>query len=121
MAWLDVDRPGLARVRAETEIVHGENVRVIEAEPRWLRNEVYAAHAMRRDIWRAFLGGAVNIDGHELAMPVQLFRGVSVIIDIDDDPLTLGEADERTRKLSIVERGRDDVLGRQFDQSSADA
>ena len=121
MARLDVDRPCLARVGAETEIVHGNDVGVIETEARWLRHEVDAAHVTRRDVWRAFLGGAVNINGHELTVPVQLLRGVGVIIDVDDDPLTFGEAEEGPRKLSVVEGGRDNVLRRQFNQSGADA
>ena len=40
---------------------------------------------------------------------------------VTSNVLTFGEADERPRKLSVIEGGRDDVLRRQFDQSGADA
>ena len=75
---LDVDRPGLAGVGAAVEIVTGNDVRVIEAEAGGFRDEGNAAHAMRRDVGRAFLGGAVHVARDHLAVPVHAAPGVSV-------------------------------------------
>jgi len=87
-------------------------VGVVESETRRLRYEGNATHAVPRNVWRALLGGAVNINGNELAVPVQLLRRVGVVVDIDYDLFAFGEADERTWKLSVVERGRNDTLRR---------
>jgi hypothetical protein len=79
-------------------------VGVIEAKAGWFRHEGDAAHAMRRNVWRSLLGGAINISRNELAMPVQLFGRLGVVVDIDDDPLTFRKPHQRSRKLAVVKR-----------------
>ena len=54
-------------------------------------------------------------------MPVHQLRRVGVVVNIDDDPLPFLEAQQRSRKLAVIERGRDDVLRRQLDQPGSDA
>ena len=53
-------------------------------------------------------------------MPVHEFRRIGVIVNIDYDPLPFLEAQQRSRKLAIVERRRDDVVRREFDQTRCD-
>ena len=59
---------------------------VVETKTRGLRHEGNAAHAVCRNVWRALLGGAINIDGNKLAVPVELLGRVGVVEDIDNDP-----------------------------------
>ena len=80
---LDVDRPDLAGVGAAVEVAAGHDMRVVEAEARRLRHERDAAHAVRRDERRAFLGRAVDIARDHLAVPVHQLRRVGVVVDID--------------------------------------
>ena len=42
------------------------------------------------------------------------FRHVGVVVDINNNPLALLQPDQRARVLDVVERRRDDMLGRQF-------
>jgi len=49
------------------------------------------------------------------------FRRIGVIVNIDDDPLPFPEAQQRSRKLAVIERCRDDVSGRQLDQPGSNA
>ena len=42
-------------------------------------------------------------------------------MDVDDNPLTFGEAQQGTGKLVVVECRRHDMVGRQFGQSIGDA
>jgi hypothetical protein len=47
---------------------------------------------------------------------------VSVVVEnIDNHPLPFPEAQQRSRKLAVIERGRDDMPGCQFDQPGSDA
>jgi len=40
----------------------------------------------RRNIGRAFLGSTININGNELAVPMELLWRVGVVVDVDNDP-----------------------------------
>ena len=90
----------------------GHDVGVVEAETRRLRHEGDAAHAVRRNEGRAFLGRAVDLARNHLAVPVHQLGRVGVVVDIDDDALAFLEAQQRPRKLAVVERRRDDMVGR---------
>ena len=103
--WLDVDRTDLAGVGAAIEVPAGHNMRVIEAETGRLRHERDAAHAVRRDVGRPFLGRAVDIARNDLAMPVHKFRRVGVVVDVDHRALPFLETQQRSGKLAVVERG----------------
>jgi hypothetical protein len=59
-----------------------------------------------------------NVRGDGLPVPVQLFRRVSVVDNVDDNLLTLLEAQQGTGKLSVIGR---DAVRRQFDQPVADS
>ena len=49
-------------------------------------------------------------------MPVNQLWRVGVVLNIDNDPLPFLEAQQRSRKLAVIERGRDDMVRGQFDQ-----
>ena len=52
---------------------------------------------------------------------MQLFGRVGVVVDVDDDGPPFLEAQQRSRKLPVIERGRHDVVRRQFDEAGSDA
>ena len=118
---LDVDRPGLAGVGAAVEVAAGHDMRVVEAEARRLWHEGDPLAAVRRHERRAFLGRAVHVARDHLPVPVDQFRRVGVVVDIDHDALAFLEAQQRSGKLAVIERRRDDVVGRKLDQSGCDA
>ena len=103
MRGLDVDRTGLSGIGAQTEIVHRHDMGVIETEARRLRHIGDAAHPVGGNVGRSLLGSAVDIGRNELAVPVQLLRRISVVIDINNDTLAFRETHHRS------------VLRRQFD------
>ncbi len=102
---LDIDRAGLPSVGPETEIIHRNDMGVVETESRWLRHKGDAAHAVGWNVRRALLSGAININGNELAVPVELLRRVGIVVNIDEDLLAFRKAHQRPGKLAIVERG----------------
>ena len=54
-------------------------------------------------------------------MPVDQFRRVGVVVNIDHDALAFLEPQQRSGKLAVVERRRDDVVRCQLDQPGCDA
>jgi hypothetical protein len=52
---------------------------------------------------------------------MQLFGSICVVLEIDGDPLSLLEPEERSRKLAVVSRDRDDLLRRNFDRRGSDS
>jgi hypothetical protein len=94
---------------------------VVEAETGGFGHEGDPAHPVRRHERRTFLGGAVHVAGDHLPVPVDQLRRVGVVVNIDDDPLPFPEAQQRSRKLAIIEGGRNDVLGRQLDEPGSDS
>ncbi len=109
---LDVDRPDLAAVLAGVQIRLGAHVTVIKAQASWPGGEGDAPRAASGDEWRALFRRAVDVHRNLLAVPMQLFRGVGIVLDIDDDPAPFVQAQERPRELSIVGRGGDDLVRR---------
>ena len=93
---------------------------VIEAKAGRPGHEGDAAHAVRGHEGRAFLGRAVHVARDHLAVPVHQFGRVGVVVNVDDDPLAFLESQQRPRKLPVVQRGRDDVVGAQFDETGRD-
>jgi hypothetical protein len=71
---------------------------------------------VRRNEGRSLFGGAVDIDGNKLAMPVQLFGRIGVVVNIHDDPLAFRKPYQRSRKLAVVERRRNNALRRQLNK-----
>ena len=117
----DVDRSRLAGVSAAVEVAPGHDMRVVKAKARGFWHEGDPAHPVRRHERRAFLGGAIDVARDHLPVPVHQLRRIGVIVNIDDDPLPFLEAQQRSRKLAVIERGRDDVIGRQLDQPGSNA
>ena len=110
----DVDGADQAAVLAESEIGSGTNVGVIEAEAGGLGHEGDSAAAVGRNEWSALFGGAVDVGGNELAVPVQLLGNVGVVANIDGDLLAFFQAKQRAGKLAVVGGDGDDALGRDF-------
>jgi hypothetical protein len=91
---------------------------VWEAEPGRSGSERQSPHPVRGDVRGAFLGGSVDIHGQGLPVPVQLFGGVGVVVDIDDYGFTFGKAQEGPGELAVVNGGRHHPVGRQLYQTA---
>ena len=120
MCRLDVDGPDLAAVLAGPQVGPGDEVRVVEAEARWTRGERDAPMAVCRYERRALFGGAVDVDRHGLAVPVQLLGRVGVVVDIERDRPAFAQSNHGTGELAVVQRGRDDAVRRELDEARAD-
>jgi hypothetical protein len=94
---------------------------VIETETRGTRRKREPAHVVRGNIWRSFFGGAIDIIRDELSVPVQLFRRVRVVVDVDGGLLAFLKAQQRAGKLAIVSDAGQNVLGRNFDRGRRDS
>jgi hypothetical protein len=53
-------------------------------------------------------------------VPVQLLRRIGVVVDIDNDLLSLLEAQQRPRKLTVIGVGGNDAIRCQFNEPIAD-
>ena len=56
-----------------------------------------------------------------LAMPVQLFGGVGVVVDVHPRPLALFQPDQRSGELIVVYGGRHDLIWAQLDCAGGDS
>src|SRR6516225_8874226 len=105
-AWiffrLGVNRPDLAAVLASREIRASAIVGVIETQAGWIGRERDAAMTMRRNVRRALLGGAIDLGGDFLAMPMQLLGCVCFVGNFHRYLTAFLKADERTGELTIV-------------------
>ena len=119
MFRLDVDRAHLSAILPAGQIGAGREMRVIETQSRRPGRKAYAAHAMGGNERRSFLGCAIHIDRERLTMPVQLLGRIGVVVDIDDDPLSFLEAQQRAGKLPVIGGGGNDAIRRQFNDSIA--
>jgi hypothetical protein len=79
------------------------------------------AHTVRGNIGRAFLRCTINLAWYGLPVPMHEFGRVSIVVHIDHNALPLFETQERPRKLIVVKRRGDDVLGSQFYKACPDA
>src|SRR5208282_1299754 len=118
---LDVNRPRLAGVGAAAEVVLWDDMRMIETKSGGFRYERETLHSVRGYERRAFLCCAVDIARYYQTMHMDELGRVRFIVDLDDDAPALPETQQRSRKLAVVERGRDNVIRRQLDQSRPDA
>src|ERR1700681_183446 len=110
-----VNRPDLTAVLSGVEIGAGTIVCVISPQACRIWRERNPAFAVRGNKGRTFLGGAVHIDRNLLTMPMQLFRRIRIVVNVDRDPVTLLEAKQRPRKLAVVYGGGDDSFRRDLD------
>ncbi len=86
------------------------DVGVIEAKSRRVGNKRNAAAAMGSDEGRAFFRGSIHIGGNELPVPVQLFRPVGLVVNVDSHWLAFFQAQQRARKLAVVGGRGDDAI-----------
>src|SRR5215472_3692882 len=121
MLRLNVNMSNLAGVLAGRKIRTSTIVGVIEAIPRGPGYERDTPLPMGGNIRGAFLGGPVHLDRNELPMPMQLFRGICVVLEVDGHLLSLLEPEERSRKLAVVSRDRNDLLRRNLDRRSGNS
>jgi hypothetical protein len=75
---------------------------------------------MSRNEGRSFFRSAIHIDRHGLAVPVQLFGSIGVVMDVNNDLPAFMEAQKWPGELPVIGRGRNDVVRRQFHQPVAD-
>jgi len=69
---------------------------------------------------RAFFGGSIDIDGNPLTVPMQLFRCIRIVVNIDRCRLPFFKTKQRSRKLPILCNRGNDSLGRDFDRGGLD-
>src|SRR5579863_2903989 len=86
---LDVNRTHLTAVLTRRKICSRPVMRVIKAYARWTGSERDAPLAVRRDERRSFLGRAINIHRHFLAMPMKLLGNIGIVEDVDRSGCTL--------------------------------
>ena len=98
----DVHRTHQPAVLSCTQVRPGADVGVIEAKSRRPRHKRNAAAAMGSDERRAFLRGSIHIGRNELPVPVQLFRPVGLVVNVDGHLLALFQAQQRAGKLAVV-------------------
>ena len=119
--WFDVDGSGLAGIQAARKVGARAHMGVVETQARRHRREDLAAMAVGRYRRRAFLERAVHAVGQELAVPVHLLGMAGVVEDVDDGLHALPETQQRTRKDTVVERGRHEPLRGEFQHACRDA
>lgn len=114
LAWivpgLDVDESELSSVGSTAEIGHRHDVRMDEARSRCLWRESVSDMAVGRDFKALFFNRAINGRRNDLTMPVDKFRGVRVVKQIDGRGDPLAKADERSRYRSVLSRGANRVF-----------
>jgi len=118
---LDVDKAELACVGAFVQIVHGHGVSVIPAAAGRTRGELIAPSGVRFDNRRALFFGAIDLGRDEHAMPVDEFRRVGIVEDIDGDGLAFLEAQHRSGSGAVVANGGENVRGVELDRDGGDA
>ena len=83
---------------------------VVKAETERLRRKSNPLRAMWGNERTSFFHGAIDLGGHELTVPMQQFWRIGVVVDVDDNPLAFCQAQQRARKLSIIERGGNNLI-----------
>jgi len=117
---LDVHRPDFSAVLSGSQVGTRSIVRVIEAEPSRAWREGDPPLALRRNKWSAFFGSSIHIDGNLLTVPMQLFRRIRVVVNVNRDLPPFRKTKQRSRKLSVVGNGGNDSLGRDLDRGGLD-
>lgn len=72
---------------------------------------------MEEDALAAFY---LDRGGDHLAVPVEQFRSVGLVVDVDGDGLTLFEAQERAGELAVVGGEGEDAVGGDLDRRGCD-
>src|SRR5271165_2716561 len=116
---LNVNRSHQPAILARRQIRPGAHVRVIKAKARRLLHKGDASAPVGRDERRALFGCSIDICGDELSVPMELLRRVRLVVDLNRYSLPFLEAQQRSRKLSVVSGDRDDPVWREFDGRSS--
>src|ERR1039458_6747288 len=118
--WLDVHRTNLAAVLSRVEIRARSIVRVIETKSCRSRSKYDPAFAVGRNKGCALFRSSIHVNGHHLAVPMQLFWHICIVEYVHGDLLAFLEAKQRPRKLPVVGSRRDDPVGRDLDRRRLD-
>ncbi len=100
-----------------TEIRTRPIMRMVETETGRTRCEHDAPHSARRDERRSFFRRAINIRRNELSMPMQLFRGVRIVLHFHRHRLAFFEVQQRSWELTVIADRRDDPFRCDFDRT----
>jgi hypothetical protein len=117
----DINRAHQSAVLATGQVAARDHVGVIEAEARRAGHKGDAPHTARGDVGSALLGGAVDVDADLLAVPVQVFGSVGVVVDVHPRPLALFQPHQRTGELTVIDDGRHDLIRGQLDSAGGDS
>ena len=116
----DIHRTDQARVLSRAQVCRRMNVRVVKTIAGRLRDERDAAASMRGNERRAFFGGAIDIGGKKLAMPMQLLGRVRLVVNIDGDLFAFLEAEQWPRELTVIGSRGDNAIRGQFHRLHGD-
>lgn len=65
---------------------------------------------MRRNIRRALFGGAIDIDGDLLPVPVKLLGNICIVVNIHRQPLAFMQSQQGSGKLPVIGGGGDKAV-----------
>src|ERR1035438_379383 len=92
MLGFDIDGANLAAILPGVKIRLSSIVRVIETKSCGTWSEYDPAFPACRNKWRALLSSSIDVNGHHLAVPMQLFWHIRVVEHIHSSLLALLEA-----------------------------
>src|SRR5712692_1319672 len=121
MLGLYVNRSDLTAVLSSVEISTRPIMRVIETEAGWTRSEHNPAHSACWDERRPFFRSAIHIRRNKLSVPVQLLRGLRVVVHLNRHRLAFLEPQQGSGELPVVGDRREDAFRRNLDRTRADA
>jgi hypothetical protein len=96
------------------QIGHRHDMGVVPAAARRAGSELDAAAAMRRDKRRTLLLSAIHFRRNQHAMPVDEFRGIGVVDDVDSNLFPLAHAQHRSRSRPVVTDCRENMSAVKF-------
>jgi hypothetical protein len=76
---------------------------------------------VRRYIRGSFFGRAVDVGWDDLAVPVHELGRIRVVEHVDRDRFIFFKTQQRAGELAVIERGRDDMVGRELEKARGDA
>ena len=124
LAWIalrfDVYGTDQAAVLTSAQVGFRTHMGVVKAIPGRFWNKRNAAASVGRNEGSAFFCRSIHIRGNKLAVPMQLFRPVRLVMNVYDHLLALFEAEERPGKLAVVGGHRDDVIRGKLDGLNRD-
>src|SRR6266478_26121 len=116
-----VNRSNLATVLSSVKLGTCPIARVIEAKTGGTRSEHNPSHPVRRDERCPFFRRAIHIRGNELSMPMQLLRGVRIVVYFHRNRLAIFEAQQRSWELTVVRDCRHNAFRCDLDRRCGDS